>query len=100
MKHRSLNQLLCAATVNGRFCETLLRNPAQAIAVGYFNHSFALTPEEQEMVVSIRAQRLEDFAAEIYHWISASGNGNGNGNGNGYKPVMSVLPEAIPAWAP
>jgi len=96
MKHRSLNQLLCAATVNGRFCETLLRNPAQAIAVGYFNHSFALTPEEQEMVVSIRAQRLEDFAAQVYHWISASG----NGHRHGYKPAMPVLPEAIPTWAP
>jgi len=94
MKHRSLNQLLCAATVNGRFCETLLRNPAQAISVGYFNHSFALTPEERDMVVSIRAHRLEDFAAEVYRWLSTSG------NGNGHKPTMPVMTEAIPTWAP
>ena len=84
MDHKSLNQLLCAATVNRRFRETLLRNPAQAIAAGYFNHTFALTPEERELVVSIQAQRLEDFAAQVYHWISADGNGNGR-NGNKHK---------------
>ena len=93
MKHRSLNQLLCAATVNGRFRETLLRDPARAIEAGYFDHSFSLTPEEQELVIGIQAQRLEDFAAQIYNWISGNGhngyhgNGhNGNGhNGNGHK---------------
>lgn len=95
MNHQSLNQLLCAATVNGRFCETLLRNPAQAIATGYQDYSFALTPEERELVVSTRARHLEDFAAEVYHWISASGNGNGHG-----KAAMPVLPGAVSAWVP
>jgi len=84
MKHKSLNQLLCAATVNRRFRETLLHNPAQAIATGYFNYTFALTPEEHELVTGIQAQRLEDFAAQVYHWISANGNGNGR-NGNGHN---------------
>jgi len=97
MKHKSLNQLLCAATVNVRFREVLLRDPAKAIASGYFDHSFALTQEERDMVVGIQAQRLEDFAAQVYHWISDGSNGfngngrngkkhNGNGrNGNGHK---------------
>jgi hypothetical protein len=90
MKHKSLNQLLCAATVNARFREVLLRDPAKAIASGYFDHSFVLTKEEQDMVVGIQAQRLEDFAAQVYRWISDGSNGfNGNGrngktyNGNG-----------------
>jgi hypothetical protein len=88
MKHKSLNQLLCAATVNTRFRETLLRDPAKAIAAGYFDQTFSLTTEEQNLVTGIRAQQFEDFAAQVYHWISikANGNGrNGNGNGNGYK---------------
>lgn len=86
MKHKSLNQLLCAATVNSRFRETLLRDPAQALAGGYFDHTFSLTPEEQELVMGIRAQRLEDFAAQVYVWISGNGNGNGHGsNGNGHS---------------
>jgi hypothetical protein len=83
MKHKALNQLLCAATVNGQFREVLLRNPAQAIATGYFGHSFSLTTEEQELVIGIQAQRLEDFAAQVYHWISGNGNGHNGHNGNG-----------------
>ena len=35
MNHKSLNELVCAATVNVRFRETLLRDPAKAIAAGY-----------------------------------------------------------------
>jgi len=105
MKHKSLNQLLCAATVNSRFRETLLRNPSRALATGYFEHTFSLTPEEREFVLSIQAQRLEDFAAQVYHWISGNGNGNGNGNssrcngngrsGNGHKHnLMAVADES------
>ena len=78
MQHKSLNQLLCAATVNGRFRETLLRNPAKALAAGYGEHTFALTPEERELVLGIQAYRLEDFAAQVYGWLSTDGNGNGH----------------------
>ena len=103
MNHKSLNQLLCAATVNVRFRETLLRDPAKAIAAGYFDHSFALTQEERDLVVGIKAQGIEDFAAQVYHFISGNGkettlsryghNGhNGNGNGNGHK--KELLPSA------
>jgi hypothetical protein len=96
MKHQGLNQLLCAATVNGRFRETLLRNPAQALAAGYLDHTFSLTQEERDLVVGIQAHQLEDFAAQIYHWISGNGNGNGhngkNGkNGNGHKHRSQAL---------
>ena len=75
MPHKGLNQLLCAAAVNRRFRESLLRNPAQAIAMGYYNYTFALTPEEQTLVTGIQAQQLEDFAAQVYCWISTDGNG-------------------------
>ena len=86
MKHKGLNQLLCAATVNDRFRNTLLHNPAQALAMGYLDHTFSLTPEERELVLGIQAQKLEDFAVQVYLWISANGRGH-NGNGrNGYGP--------------
>jgi hypothetical protein len=87
MKHKGLNQLVSAATVNGRFCSTLLRDPAQALAAGYFGHSFSLTPEERDLVIGIQAHRLEDFAAQIYSWMRLGGKGHdGNGhNGNGYN---------------
>ena len=77
MMHKGLNQLLCAATVNRRFREALLRNPSQAIATGYFNHCFLLTPDEQRLVASIQASQLEEFAAQVYCWLSSSSDGHG-----------------------
>ena len=85
MKHEGLNQLICAAVVNNGFRETLLQNPAKALATGYFGHNFSLTSEEWDLVVDIQAQRFEDFAAQVYHGISGNGNGNGY-NGNGHRP--------------
>jgi hypothetical protein len=73
MNHKGLNQLLCAAVVNERFREVLLHHPERAIASGYGNQCFALTVEEQKLVIGIQADRLEDFAAEIYGWISGNG---------------------------
>lgn len=93
-QHKALNQLLCAAAINARFRETLLRDPAGAIAAGYLDHAFALTPEERELVIGIRAQRLEDFAAEVYHWISGGGNGDGHADyrDSGDGRQRNVLP--------
>lgn len=72
MNHKGLNQLLCAAVVNNRFRETLLRNPAQAIASGYLDHDFSLTPDERDFVVDIKAQRFEDFAGQVHNWLSGN----------------------------
>jgi hypothetical protein len=77
MMHKGLNQLVCAATVNTRFREALLRNPAQAVAMGYFNHRFSLTPDEQELVTGIQTNQLEEFAAQVYCWISSNSDGHG-----------------------
>ena len=87
MMHRGLNQLLCAATVNVRFRETLLRNPTQAIATGYFNHRFSLTPDEHRLVTGIQANQLEDFAAQVYCWISSNTGGHST-------HCLDVLPAA------
>lgn len=84
MKHKGLNQLLSAATINDQFCSILLRDPAQALATGYFGYSFSLTPEERDLVMGIQVQRLEDFAAQIHCWMGGNGNGH-NGNGNGHN---------------
>ena len=109
MNHKSLNELVCAATVNVRFREALLRDPAKALASGYFGHSFALTQEEHDLVVGMRATGLEDFAEQVYNFISGDSqvpalgryghsgyNGNGhNGNGqNGGSRKKEVLPSA------
>jgi hypothetical protein len=100
MKHKGLNQLLCAATVNNGFRETLLHNPAQAIATGYFDHTFSLTPEERDLIISIQAQKLEDFAAQVYRWISGYGNGNGNGHRQKTRVTAEPFVDLYNARAP
>jgi hypothetical protein len=78
MNHKGLNQLLCAATVNSRFRETLLQEPARAIATGYLGQTFSLTSEERTLLTNIQAQHLEDLAAKVYCWISSNDNGRGH----------------------
>lgn len=91
MEHKALNQLLCAATVNAQFRETLLHDPAQAISIGYLDHQFCLTSEEREMVIGIQARELEEFADQVYRWISLGSNGNGKkGRGNRQEVLVSV----------
>lgn len=84
MNHMGLNQLLCAAVVNNGFRETLLRDPSKAIATGYLDHNFSLTPEERDLVIDIKAQKFEDFAAQVYDWLSGNSSGHGV-NSNGHR---------------
>ena len=81
---KELSRLIAAAVVNRQFCNLLLANPAMALATGYNGEVFHLASEEQELVASIRATSLADFAKQL----TKSGNGNGltdsfNGNGHG-----------------
>jgi hypothetical protein len=81
--------MLCAAMVDSQFCNTMLRDPSQAISLGYQDHTFALTAEERMLVCGIQAQRLEDFASQIQSWVSTNGNGASH-NGNGHDILSKV----------
>lgn len=98
MKHKSLNQLVCAAMINSRFRETLLRDPAQALASGYYEHSFALTAEERDLVLGIRAQKLEDFADQVQRWISGNTCRNDAGLAFERQTEREWAPAAVPAF--
>jgi hypothetical protein len=77
-----ISRLISAAVVSQEFCNLLLVNPALAMAKGYRGESFRLAAEDQELVLSIRATSLSDFALQL----TQSRNGNGyKHNGNGYK---------------
>lgn len=76
---KGLSRLISAAVVNREFCSLLLADPAGALTTGYNGESFQLPMEEQELVRSIHATSLADFAQQL------SQNGNGNGNGNGHS---------------
>jgi dihydrodipicolinate synthase/N-acetylneuraminate lyase len=61
----TLGRLIAAAVVDQEFRDLLLINSAAALAAGCNGESFHLTPEERELVVSIRASSLVDFAAQL-----------------------------------
>jgi len=62
---RELSRLINAAIVNREFCELLLTNPARALANGYYGEWFHLTSEEQNLILSIHAASLADFAMQL-----------------------------------
>jgi hypothetical protein len=81
---KELSRLLTAAVINREFCNLLLANPALAVATGYNGQSFQLATEEEELILSIHATSLADFAAQL----TIHGNGNGHSrlyNGKGHN---------------
>ncbi len=72
---KGLSRLLTAAVVNREFCNLLLSDPAIAVATGYNVEPFDLAADVQEMIFSIRATSLADFAEQLTK----------NGNGKGYN---------------
>ena len=88
---KGLSRLLSAAVVNREFCNLLLDNPAMAVATGYNGEPFDLAAEEQELIFSIHATSLTDFAKQL----TRNGEGNGykgsNRNGNGHNGHINGL---------
>jgi hypothetical protein len=60
-----LNELFSAAVVNRQFCQLLLHQPETALQQGYLGDAFDLTPEEQALIVSIRAKSLPELAQQV-----------------------------------
>lgn len=61
----NISRLITAAVVNQGFCKLLLTNPEKAIAAGYNGEVFRLDRREIELVLSIRANSLADFAVKV-----------------------------------
>jgi hypothetical protein len=62
---KELSRLLTAAVVNQKFCKLLLTNPAIAMATGYNGEPFTLASEERDLILSIHAKSLADFAMQL-----------------------------------
>jgi hypothetical protein len=77
-----LSRLISAAVVNQGFRRMLLDDPARALADGYNGEGFCLGTEIADLVRSIRASDLTEFA----RLLVKDQNGNGvkqQGNGKG-----------------
>jgi hypothetical protein len=60
-----LSRLISAAVISKEFCSLLLTNAASALESGYNGESFRLATEDQELVLTIRAASLSDFALQL-----------------------------------
>ncbi len=60
-----LSRVFAAAVINKQFCAMLLNYPEQALQNGYFGDPFLLSREEQDLIVSIRANSLTDLATQV-----------------------------------
>jgi hypothetical protein len=61
-EHLELSRLLAAAVVNPQFENLLINAPQVALQQGYQEESFLLTQEERDLVLSIHAVSLAEFA--------------------------------------
>ncbi len=61
----NISRLITAAVVNQGFCRLLLTNPEKAISSGYNGETFRLDGREKELILSIQASSLADFAVKV-----------------------------------
>ncbi|MDD5369819.1 MAG: hypothetical protein PHQ40_12090 [Anaerolineaceae bacterium] len=61
----NISRLITAAVVNQGFRKLLLSNPEKAISTGYNGETFRLDRHEQELVLSVHATCLADFAVKV-----------------------------------
>lgn len=64
-KRSGIHRLFAAAVVNSQFRESLLCEPDTALANGYLGQSFSLTDQEMNIVRTVRAKDLTDFAQKV-----------------------------------
>jgi hypothetical protein len=75
-KGKDLNRLISAAVINQGFCNMLLANPESAVSSGFNGEAFCLETEEQDLVMSIRAASLPEFAMQLVNHQNGKNNGN------------------------
>ncbi|NWF62817.1 MAG: hypothetical protein HXY38_00790 [Chloroflexi bacterium] len=72
VRSKGLNRVFAAAVVNRQFCDMLLKDPQEALRKGYLGETFALTPEENALIASTRADTLSDLARKVYGAFSGT----------------------------
>ena len=66
-----LSQVFAAAVVSRQFCDMLLQDPSTALQRGYLGETFSLSKEEQDLIISIRANSLADLAKQVNRSLSS-----------------------------
>lgn len=71
MSERTLNDIVCLAITDSKFRESLLTNVATAV------EEFDLDPEEQDILKTIKAESIAEFAQGLHVWMVQRNRGNG-----------------------
>ena len=61
----SISRLMAAAVINARFRNLLLSRPEQALREGFQGEDFNLDRTERNLILSIQAIDLADFAVQL-----------------------------------
>lgn len=61
----NISRLITAAVINQSFRQLLLSNPEKAITTGFNGETFRLDRDEKELLLSIQATSLADFAVKV-----------------------------------
>jgi hypothetical protein len=61
----NINRLLAAAVINTGFRSLLLNNPSMALQAGFAEEQFALSAQAEELLASIHAPSLKEFAQQL-----------------------------------
>ncbi len=78
LNNAGISRLLAAAVINQGFRELLLTSPSQAIADGFQGETFGLNRYERDVILSIQASTLSEFAAAL---VSFQKGNNHHGSG-------------------
>ena len=66
--HHEISRIMTAAVVNGHFRQILLNNPREAIAHGFCEEIFSLNEVESDLLATIQANSLEEFAIKVIYF--------------------------------
>ena len=61
----NINRLLAAAVINTGFRSLLLNNPRIALQAGFAEEQFTLSAQAEELLASIHAPSLKEFARQL-----------------------------------
>jgi hypothetical protein len=61
----NINRLLAAAVINTGFRSMLLSSPCMALQAGFAEEQFSLSAQAEELLTSIRATSLKEFAQQL-----------------------------------
>jgi len=67
----NINRLLAAAVINTGFRSLLLSNPRMALQAGFAEEQFSLSAQAEELLVSIHAPSLKEFAQQLCEKLPA-----------------------------